>query len=35
MLAARVMLIGLRVEDMLSGAKNFSTWKERMLLLLE
>ena len=29
------MLIGLRVEDKLDGASNFSPWKEQIMLILE
>jgi hypothetical protein len=29
------MATGLRVEDRLDGAVNFSAWKERMILLLQ
>jgi hypothetical protein len=29
------MAIGLRVEDEMNGAANFSRWKERIVLLLQ
>ena len=29
------MIIGMKVEDKLDGASNFSSWKSRVLLILE
>jgi hypothetical protein len=32
---AAMLVVGLRVEDMLVGASNLSSWKARIVLILE